>query len=188
MNNETSVQNGTNCSGRVPFPKTLPDFFRQLSGNGASAHPLVQFAKYAFVGGLATVVHIVVFSAAAWWIFPCVTENDFVVKLFSLEAPVVAEAERARLSVQSNACAWICSNTFCYVLNRIFVFTPGRLHIFVEFLAFSAVGLFSMVVGSAAMAWLVSAFSVQTSVAFVANLVASLAFNYALRKFCIFKG
>ena len=173
---------------KVAFPRSLPEAWRQFTGDGASAHTAIQFAKYGFVGGLATIVHIAAFSAVAWWVFPCVTDSDIVVRLFGLEAPVVEEAVRARLTVQSNVCAWACSNAFCYVLNRLFVFQPGRLGVVAEFLAFSAVGGFSMVVGSAAMAWLVSAFGVQTSIAFATNLVASLAFNYVLRKFFIFKG
>lgn len=172
----------------VAFPRTAREAWRQLTGDGASAHPLVQFFKYAFVGGMSTGVHVVAFSAAAWWVFPCVTENDLVVKIFGLTAPEVEESVRASLTVKSNVCAWVCSNAFCYVLNRLFVFRPGRLSVVAEFLAFSAVGGFSMFVGSAAMAWLVSAFGVQTSIAFLTNLVASLAFNYALRKFFIFKG
>jgi putative flippase GtrA len=57
-----------------------------------------------------------------------------------------------------------------------------------EVLSFSAVGGFATVVGTIVMAWLVSAFGVQTSVAFVANMVAAVIFNYVLRKFVIFKG
>ena len=174
--------------GTVAFPRSLGEAWRQFTGDGASAHPVVQFAKYGFVGGLATLVHVASFSAVAWWVFPCVTDSDIVVKLFGLTAPVVEESIRARLTVQSNVCAWAVSNCFCYVLNRLFVFKPGRLPVAAEFLAFSAVGFFSMFVGSAAMAWLVAKFSVQTSIAFATNLVASLAFNYVLRKFFIFKG
>ena len=187
-NPKSNERSGTGSASAVPFPRSAKALWAQLSGDGASAHPLVQFAKYAFVGGLSTLVHVAVFSAVAWWVFPCVTENDLVVKLFGLDAPQVDEAVRASLTVKSNVCAWFCSNCFCYVLNRLFVFTPGRLGIVAEFLAFSAVGGFSMVVGSAAMAWLVAAFGVQTSIAFATNLVASLAFNYALRKFFIFEG
>lgn len=173
---------------KPPLPRTLRELWRQFTGDGASAHPLVQFAKYAFVGGLATLVHIVSFSAFAWWVFPCVTENDLVVRLFGLTAPAVDETARAALAIRSNVCAWVFSNTFCYILNRLFVFRPGRLSLLAEFLAFSAVGAFSTFVGTAAMAWLVKSFGLDTSVAFAANLVASLAFNYVLRKFAIFRG
>ena len=172
----------------APFPRTLGEAARQFFGDGASAHPVVQFCKYAFVGGLATLVHIVSFSFFAWKVFPCVGPNDLVVRLFALEAPVIDEAIRARLATQANACAWVLSNGFCYALNRAFVFKPGRLRPWAEFLAFSAVGGFSTAIGTSVMAWLVAALGMQTSVAFVANLVSSLAFNYVLRKFFIFKG
>ena len=172
----------------VPFPRTVREALRQFFGNGASAHPAVQFAKYVFVGGLATAVNIVAFSAFAWWVFPCVTQDDLVVKLFGLTAPAVEEARRATLAVYSNAAAWVFANAFCYVLNRAFLFTPGRLPVWLEFLFFSAVGGFATIVGTSVMAWLVSSFGVQTSVAFVANMVAAVVFNYVLRKFVIFKG
>lgn len=172
----------------APFPRSISEARAQLLGDGASAHPAVQFFKYAFAGGLATAVHIVTFSVLAWFVFPCVTEGDLVVKVFGLTPPAVDEALRARLATYSNAGAWVASNCFCYALNRAFVFTPGRLRPWAEFLAFSAVGGFSTAVGTVVMAWLVSSLGVQTSTAFVANLVASLAFNYALRKFVIFRG
>ena len=186
--NEKGGESPAAGSGGVPFPKTAREALRQFFGDGASAHPLVQFAKYALVGGLATAVNIVAFSAFAWWVFPCVTQDDLVVRLFGLTAPAVDEARRATLATWSNASAWVFANAFCYVLNRIFVFKPGRLPMWLEFLSFSAVGGFATVVGTIVMAWLVSAFGVQTSVAFVANMVAAVIFNYVLRKFVIFKG
>ena len=172
----------------IPFPRTFREACRQFFGNGASAHPVVQFLKYGFVGGLATAVNIIAFSAFAWWVFPCVTQDDLVVKLFGLTAPAVEESRRATLATYSNASAWVFANAFCYVLNRIFVFKPGRLPMWLEFLSFSAVGGFATVVGTAVMAWLVASFGIQTSVAFVANMVAALVFNYVLRKYVIFKG
>ena len=89
----------------IPFPRTLGEAARQFFGDGASAHPAVQFFKYAFAGGLATLVHVISFSVFAWKVFPCVGPDDLVVRLFSLEAPAIDEALRARLATQSNACA-----------------------------------------------------------------------------------
>lgn len=181
-------ENPASAPRRVPFPANPREAWRQLTGDGASAHPAVQFFKYAFVGCLSTAVHVAAFSALAWFVFPCVTEKDLVVRIFGLAAPEVEEAARARLATLSNGGAWIASNCFCYALNRAFVFSPGRLRPWAEFLAFSAVGAFSTALGTAVMAWLVQSHGIQTSVAFSANLVASLAFNYALRKFVIFRG
>ena len=188
MVDSAGMQSENAATGAVPFPRTVREAARQFFGDGASAHPVVQFAKYVFVGGLATAVNIVAFSAFAWWVFPCVTQDDLVVRLFGLAAPAVDEARRATLAVYSNASAWVFANAFCYVLNRMFVFRPGRLPMWLEFLSFSAVGGFATIVGTSVMAWLVSAFGVQTSVAFAANMVAAVAFNYVLRKFVIFKG
>ena len=45
------------------------------------AGPVAQFIKYAFVGGLATAVNILAFFLAGWFLFPCLTDNDVLVRL-----------------------------------------------------------------------------------------------------------
>lgn len=173
---------------RVPFPATFRGFIRQFFGGGAEAHPLIQFAKYGAVGGLATLVNIVAFSLFAWKVFPCVSADDPVVRLFGIAAPEIDEALRAGRTVWSNACAFVPANVFCYALNRIFVFRPGRLSVWLEFLSFCAVSAAATALGTFAMNRLVAVWGVQTSLAFAANLVTAVMFNYALRKFVIFKG
>lgn len=173
---------------KVPFPKTAREFFRQFFGGGADAHPLVQFAKYGIVGAMATIVNVVAFSLFAWKVFPCVTAEDPIVKLFGVAAPVVDESLRAARTTWSNACAFVPANVFCYILNRIFVFKPGRLSVWLEFLSFCAVSALATALGTFAMNRLVAVWHIQTSIAFAANLVTAIMFNYVLRKFVIFKG
>ena len=152
------------------------------------APPLVQFVKYGLAGGLATVTHVLAFFLVGFLLFPCVTDNDPLVKLFGLVAPAVDEALRARHAVFSNVVAFFVSNTVCYLANRWFVFRPGRHHVVIEFLLFLAVSAVSMIVGTSLMTWLIQHFGVQTTYAFGANILSSLAINYAMRKFFVFKG
>ena len=152
------------------------------------APPLVQFLKYAVAGGLATAVHILTFFLAGFFLFPCVGEGDILVKLLGLAAPVVDEAVRARNAVFSNVVAFIASNTFCYIVNRLFVFKAGRHSMVVEFLLFCGVSAISTGLGTFLMGILIDHYGIQTTFAFGANMVCSLAINYVLRKFFVFKG
>ena len=175
-------------AARVPFPRTIPELFRQFFGRSGTAHPVVQFCKYAVVGVLATLVNIAVFSVFAWRVFPCITADDFVVRLFQLVPPEIDEAARARLAAYCSVAGFVVSDVFCYLINRAFVFKPGKLPMWLEFLSFTAVGAFAAFLGTAIQAWLIAGFGVQTSVAFLVCILTSLMFNYVLRKFFIFKG
>ena len=152
------------------------------------AGPVVQFIKYAIAGGFATAVHILTFFLAGFFVFPCVASDDILVRLFGLAAPVVEESLRARNAVFCNIIAFIASNTVCYIINRLFVFKPGRHSMVVEFLLFFAVSAISVGLGTFLMGVLIDRFGIQTTYAFGANMVCSLAINYALRKFFVFKG
>ena len=152
------------------------------------APPLVQFVKYGLAGGLATVTHVLAFFLVGFLLFPCVTDNDPLVKLFGLVAPAVDEALRARHAVFSNVVAFFVSNTVCYLANRWFVFKPGRHHVVIEFLLFLAVSAVSMIIGTTLMGVLIQRFGIETTYAFGANILSSLAINYVMRKFFVFKG
>ena len=152
------------------------------------AHPLVQFIKYGIVGGLSTAVHIVTFFLCGWFFLPCLTQNDITVKLLGLTAPLISESARAWNAGACNAVGFVVSNTFCYLLNRLFVFKPGKHHWVLEFLLFFAVSGISMVIGTVIQTFLITHQGVQTTLAFGANIVCALLINYAMRKFVIFKG
>lgn len=152
------------------------------------APPLVQFVKYGMAGGLATATHILTFFLVGFLLFPCVTQEDPLVKLFGLDAPDVVDALRARYAVYSNILAFFVSNTVCYLANRWFVFRPGRHHVVIEFLLFLAVSAVSMTIGTTLMGVLIQRFGIETTYAFGANILSSLAINYVMRKFFVFKG
>ena len=152
------------------------------------AHPVVQFIKYGIAGGLATATHIVMFFLCGWFLLPCLTQEDITVRMLGLTAPALSEATRAWHAGFCNALAFAVSNTLCYILNRLFVFKPGRHPWALEFLLFFAVSGISMVIGTAIQTFLITHQGIQTTPAFGANIVCALFINYAMRKFVIFKG
>jgi putative flippase GtrA len=152
------------------------------------AHPVVQFIKYGIAGGFATATHIVTFFLCGWFLLPCLTQDDITVRLLGLTAPAITEAARAWHAGACNALAFVVSNTLCYILNRLFVFKPGRHHWAVEFLLFFAVSGVSMVIGTVIQTFLITHQGIQTTLAFGANIACALFINYAMRKFVIFKG
>lgn len=169
----------------------LSEFFKTFLSHDAG--PLAQFIKYAFVGGLATAVNIFVFFLAGWFLFPCLTEDDIFVKLIrkikkNVVLPVSALRSRYANACYCNIVAFFFSNTVCYILNRLFVFQPGKHSALVEALLFFAVSGVSVFLGTLIQTWLIAKFNKQTTVAFCANLVTSLAINYVMRRFVVFNG
>lgn len=171
---------------------------KQLSHD---ASPFVQFIKYAVVGGIATGTHILVFYLAGWFLFPCLTQNDMVVKILHLTAPVAAEPDapvrllgifpmirRALFALYCSTIGFVISNSLCYLLNRLFVFKPGRHRWQVELLLFFAASGLSLLIGSTIQTYCITRFGIQTTIAFIANIVSAFLINYAARKFFIFKG
>ena len=155
---------------------------------GHDAHPVIQFLKYGIAGGMATATHIVTFFFCGWFFLPCLTADDIAVRLTGLTVPAVSEVTRAWNAGFCNAIGFVISNSFCYFLNRLFVFKPGKHHWMLEFLLFFAVSGISMVIGTAIQSFLITHQGVQTTLAFGANIVCALFINYAMRKFVIFKG
>ena len=169
------------------MPNCLQKFLSHDAG------PVAQFIKYAIAGGMATAVHILTFFLCGWLLFPCLTEADPVVRLlhaiFGASIAAAPETGRALNAFLCNGIAFFASNTFCYIANRLLVFKPGRHHWVVEMLLFFAVSaLSSIVVGASIQTWLIHSFGMETTYAFSANILSSLAINYVMRRFVIFKG
>ena len=150
--------------------------------------PLVQFIKYAIAGGVATVVHISLFYLCAFKIFPAVGPNDPLLRVLHASAVSLSDAVRARNSMIDNVLAFLISNLTAYLMNIAWVFESGRHNRIIEIGFFYLVSGISMVIGSTMMGFLIDRLGIATTLAFGANILTSLAFNYVLRKFLIFKG
>lgn len=155
---------------------------------GHDVHPFVQFIKYGVAGGIATVVDIICFYLLAIFVFKALTPDDAVVKLFNLQVSDMSAATRQWNYVTDRTLTFLVSNLVAYVLNVLFVFRRGRHHWLKEVALFYLVSGIAFVVGTTLGSVLIRAFDMTTTMAFLANLVASLLINYACRKFIIFKG
>ncbi len=147
-----------------------------------------QFIRYSISGGIATIVHIIVFYIIAWKIFPALQENDFVVAILGLSVTTVDVATRSLNSMLSNIITFFFSNMVVYLLNAFWVFESGRHQRMIEILLFYLVSGISLVIGTSIMGLLIKYFGMQTTYAFTANLVTSTLINFVVRKFHIFKG
>jgi putative flippase GtrA len=151
------------------------------------AHPLIQFAKYAVCGVLATAVDVLVFYLAAAALLPALNPGDPAARLLGLHAAVIPESVRSAHYVWDKVIAFLFSNLTAYVANARWVFTGGRHRRAVEFGLFCAASAISFTLGTA-LGWaLIKATGLPTTYAYAANAAASLAINFAARKFIIFK-
>ena len=147
----------------------------------------VQFLKYAFCGGLALVTDALVFFLTAWLLFPALTQNDSLVRIFHLSIVDVPEHIRTINFCINSGIAFLVSNFVAYVLNVIFVFQRGRHGWLMEIGLFYLVSALSVGIGVALGALLIHGFNLSTSFSYVAKVVTTTLINFAARKFIIFK-
>ena len=150
----------------------------------------MQFVKYAIVGVFATIVNLVVAELCAAYVWPCLTTGDLFVKhlgFLGFEPSGVDEAVRAARAVYCNFVGFVVANFVCWLLNRKFVFTPGRHHWAVEFLLFFSGSGIAIACGSAVIYALIRLCGFETTWSFVINVVISVLVNYVVRKFLVFK-
>jgi len=153
------------------------------------APPFVQFIKYGVCGVTATVVGILIFYICAAWLWPCLTENDFIRKLLHL--PVMdaqLEPLRGWRSAWCNTVGFLISNMVAYLTNILLVFKSGRYKWYFEILLFYAVSGVSFLIGTTGQKLLIDHLGMMTTLAFAANIIASFMINYVMRRFVIFKG
>ncbi|MCL1888377.1 MAG: GtrA family protein, partial [Kiritimatiellaeota bacterium] len=144
-------------------------------------------------GAAATGVGFILFYVFAAWLWPCLTEDDFVRRLLDLpvmktDAGIDADALRGSRAKWCNILGFVLSNAVAYATNVWLVFKPGRHKWYVELLLFYAASSVAALIGSFGMEFLIKRFGLMTTLAFAANIVAAFMINYAMRKFVIFKG
>ncbi len=164
----------------------MRSFLRQFKGHN-HGH-LVQFIKYAIAGGLATVVHTVLFFLLAWKILPALTADDPIARLFDIPASSIGDVTRAWHAAIDNAIAFLFSNFVVYVINIVWVFESGRHSRVKELGMFYGVAAISVFIGIGLQSFLIGNYGLPTTYAFGAMILVCLLINYAMRKFFIFKG
>jgi len=163
----------------------MPSLIRQFLGR--EAHPGIQFVKYALAGSFATIVDMLAVFVLAWKVFPALMAGEFLVRLFHIDVAAMDDSARARNYVLCKIFAFFVSNTTAYLVDRVWVFHPGRHSRKREFALFFMVSFISLILGTA-LAWiLIHHFGLSTASAYLANAAASLSVNFAGRKFFVFQ-
>jgi putative flippase GtrA len=150
-------------------------------------HTGLQFIKYAVCGGLAMATDILVFFLVAWLLFPALTTDDVLVRLFHLKVVDVPEYLRMINFCLSNGVAFLLSNLVAYILNVLFVFERGRHDRKKEVVLFYVVSAISVGLGVGIGALLIHGFGLSTTFSYVAKAISTVLINFVARKYIIFR-
>ena len=155
--------------------------------------PFAQLVKYGVIGVMSTVVQMVGFYVLAATCLKCLTADDWAVRLLRL--PSVAftgeepwYASRGMLAAAATAIGFVFANIFCWLMNRWFVFRPGRYRWYVELGMFFGASTLATVIALGIMKFLIDQFGLMTTLAVVVEIIVSFFVNFFIRKFLIFKG
>ena len=155
--------------------------------------PFAQFVKYGAIGVMATCVQMGVFYLLAATCLRCLTADDWAVRFLSLPAAEFSGTEpwyasRWFLAAVATAVGFTVANVFCWLMNRAFVFRPGKFRWYVEFGMFYAAAAAATAIALSTQSLLIAWFGMMTSAAVVIEVLVSFAVNFFVRKFFIFKG
>ena len=150
--------------------------------------PFAQFVKYGVIGVLSTCVQMIGFYLLAATCLKCLGADDWAVRFLGLPSVEVSDGLRAFRAAVATAGGFTVANIFCWMMNRLFVFKPGKFRWYVEFLMFFGVAALATVVALGVQSLLIKYFGMMTTAAVIVEVVASFLMNFFVRKFVIFKG
>ena len=171
--------------GIMPAVQEQRGIFRFLSHDAGA---FAQFVKYGVVGVMSTCVQTGVFYLLAATLLPCLGPDDVAVRWIGLPSVEVPDAVRAFRACAATAIGFVIANVFCWLMNRWFVFRPGKFKWYVEFGMFFCVATLATVVALGVMNVLIKYAGMMTTLAVVVEVVVSFFVNFFIRKFFIFKG
>ncbi len=149
---------------------------------------LWQICKYGIIGVLSTLVMMLVFYVLATTVLPCLGTDDVVVKYLGFASVEVSDATRALRFAFANGIGFVISNIFCWILNRRFVFQPGKFVWWHELGLFMGVSALAMLIATGLSAFLITYIGLMTTFGFLIEVFVSFALNFLFRKCFIFKG
>ena len=152
------------------------------------AGPFWQFVKYGAVGVMSTCVQVGVFYLLATTCLKCLAADDWAVRLLGFSAADVSDAVRAWRFAVATGIGFVIANVFCWLMNRWFVFRPGKFRWYVEFVMFFGAATLATVIALGLSSGLIHFVGLMTSAAVLIEIVASFLINYFTRKFFIFRG
>lgn len=150
--------------------------------------PFAQFVKYGVIGVLSTCVQMIGFYLLAATCLKCLGADDWAVRFLGLPSVEVSDGVRAFRAAVATAGGFTVANIFCWMMNRLFVFKPGKFRWYVEFLMFFGVAALATVVALGVQSLLIKYFGMMTTAAVIVEVVVSFLMNFFVRKFVIFKG
>ena len=166
-------------------PRTWQRVRRFLSHDSGA---FAQFVKYGVIGVMSTCVQMVVFYVLAATALKCLGPDDWAVRFLGLPAVSVVAGVRAFRAAVATAIGFTVANIFCWLMNRLFVFKPGRYRWYVEFALFFGVAALATVVALSVQSLLIKYAGLMTTAAVIVEVIVSFFFNFFIRKFIIFKG
>ena len=151
--------------------------------------PFWQFVKYGAIGVMATLVQTGVFYLLATTCLKCLGADDVAVKYLGFAtADGLTDGVRAFRFSLATAVGFVMANVFCWLMNRWFVFKPGKFAWYAEFGMFFATSTVATVIALAVSSALIGWFGLMTTLAVFIEVVVSFLVNFFVRKFFIFKG
>ena len=155
--------------------------------------PFAQFVKYGAIGVAATCVQFAVFYALASTCLRCLTADDTAVRLLGLPGAEFTGAEpwyhaRWFLAGVATAAGFVVANVFCWLMNRAFVFRPGKFRWHVELAMFFGTATVATLVALGLSSALIRWCGLMTTIAVAIEVAVSFLVNFFVRKFFIFKG
>lgn len=133
----------------------------------------VQFAKYAMAGAIGTATHFAIFTLLNETVLPANISQE--------------GAERGWNFFWAFTIAFFLANIVAYVINRRWVFQPGRHGRLVEIGLFYFLALTAFLLGTPLGAYLVAKFPLNEYFVYVLVTISSALVNFLGRKFLVFK-
>jgi len=147
-----------------------------------------QFVKYGTNGVIATYVQTGVFYALGATCLLCLGPEDWAVRYLGFPSVEVADSVRGFRFALATAVGFVVANVVCWLMNRWFVFKPGKFRWYVEFGMFFGTSLVATVI-ALGLSWaLINWAGLMTTIAVGIEVVVSFFVNFFVRKFFIFKG
>ena len=155
--------------------------------------PFWQFVKYVAIGVMATIVQTGLFYLLASTCLMCLGADDWAVRYAGLPSASFSGheawyASRGMLAAYATAVGFFVANVFCWMMNRWFVFRPGKFRWYAEFGMFFGASTLATLIALGTMKVLIDSFGMMTTFAVVVEVVVSFCVNFFIRKFYIFKG
>jgi len=164
----------------------MKDFIVRFLSHDAG--PVAQFIKYGVIGVLSTCVQTGFFYLLAATGLKCLKHDDWAVRLVHLPSSDVSDSVRARRFALATGVGFVVANVFCWLMNRWFVFQPGRFAWYVEFGMFFGAATIATLVALGVSSAMIKRFGLMTTLAVVVEVLVSFFVNFFVRKFLIFKG